>query len=126
MSRGLGWVQQAYLRVIREYEASGDEERLWQWPTTFNIAATVYQIKPDADGNRWVNDAQHVAVKRALKNLQRKGCIIGLRDTHHIRGPGDWRIELAHIWMTETGLRRWQQRTAPSCAHCRAGTSPES
>ena len=44
MSRGMGWVQMACLWRIRKDEESGD------WPTTYDIAAYVYQIKPDADG----------------------------------------------------------------------------
>jgi len=47
------------------------------WPTTYTIAADIYQVKPDKDGNRWIADAQHGAVKRALEGLQRKGRITG-------------------------------------------------
>ncbi len=39
MSRGLGWVQHACLRVINEYEAAG------KTPTMFNIAAEVYKSR---------------------------------------------------------------------------------
>lgn len=117
MSRGLGWVQQACLRVIRKYE---DGKR---WPTTFNIAADIYQLKPDADGNRWVNAAQHVAVKRALESLQRQGRVIGFR-ADQARNPaaGDGRTELAHSWMTETGLLRWLRQRADAAGDAaRAG-----
>jgi hypothetical protein len=62
-------------------------------------------IKPDEDGDRIVSDAQHVAVKRALEGLQRKGLIIGFRDTHNRGEHSD--IELCHVWMTEEGLARW-------------------
>src|SRR5262249_49071524 len=101
MSRGLGWVQLACLHVIKRYEDKAE------WPTTYNIAAYVYQVKPDKHGNRWVNDAQHVAVKRALEGLQRQGRIIGFR-TQRARDPGrDGRTELCHHWMTEKGLAKW-------------------
>src|SRR5262249_18837820 len=48
--------------------------------TTFNIAAEIYQVKRGRDGNRMINDAQHVATKRALANLRRKGLVAGHRD----------------------------------------------
>jgi hypothetical protein len=106
MSRGLGWVQQTCLLVIREYEDDGE------LPTTYNIAATVYQVEPDKDGCRLVNDAQHVAVKRALEGLQRKGHIIGFRDVGRARIPGvDGRAELAHFWATEKGAQRFVDDT---------------
>jgi len=80
------------------------------WPTTYTIAADIYQVKPDKDGNRWIADAQHGAVKRALEGLQRKGRITGFRDLLQARTPGiDGHGELAHIWMTEAGLARWLQ-----------------
>jgi hypothetical protein len=96
VSRGLGWVQQACLRAIDEHESL----------MTYDIAAEVYEIKPDKDGWRWVNAAQHVAVKRALEGLQRQGRIIGFR-THRFCAPNDDRIELSHHWMTEKGLAKW-------------------
>jgi hypothetical protein len=85
MSRGPGWVQVACLRCIQKYEERGES------PTTFNIAAEVYQVKPDKDGNRWISDVQHV--------------IIGFR-THQARDAahGDGRTELCHHWMTERVL----------------------
>jgi hypothetical protein len=38
MSRGFGWVQRACLRVIKNYEKTDKNK----WPTTFDIAAKVY------------------------------------------------------------------------------------
>ena len=67
MRRGMGWVQQACLRVIEKWERANE------WPTTYNIAGDVYQVKRDKNGNRWISHAQYVAVKRALEGLQRKG-----------------------------------------------------
>jgi hypothetical protein len=101
MSRGPGWVQMACLWRIRKYEEGDD------WPTTYDIAAAVYQVKPDADGDRWISDAQHVAVKRALEGLQRTGLIIGFR-AQRARVPGsDHRTELCHHWMTGKRLAEW-------------------
>jgi hypothetical protein len=74
MSRGLGRIERECLRVIEEYVAAGKR------PTTFNIAAEVYQIKRDRHGNRMVSDAQHVATRRALANLRRKGLVSGQQD----------------------------------------------
>ena len=112
MSRGLGQTQQACLKVIRRCEDSDDA---W-WPTTYNIAAEVYQIAPDADGNRWVSDAEHVATKRALESLQRKGLIIGFRAGQQRILGVDGRTELCHSWMTEKGLARWLKRERKSAA----------
>jgi hypothetical protein len=74
MSAGLGYIQRGCLRVIEEYEAAGKR------PTTFNIAADVYRVRPDRDGNRMVSDAQHVATKRALASLRKKGLVSGQQD----------------------------------------------
>ena len=102
MSRGLGWVQSACLYIIKRDEGK-------RGVTTYTIAADVYQVKPDKHGDRLISDAQHVAVKRALEGLQRKGMVIGFRDTYHRRGERSFSsdIELCHVWMTEKGLARW-------------------
>lgn len=68
MSRGLGRIERECLRII---EAAGKEL------TTFTIAAEVYRVKRDRNGNRWINDAQHVGTKRALASLRRKGLVTG-------------------------------------------------
>jgi hypothetical protein len=49
MTRGLGSVQRKCLQVIAEYAAAGKS------PPTFNIAANVYELKRDDDGDRWVS-----------------------------------------------------------------------
>lgn len=97
MSRGFGWVQRDCLRVIEQFERAGI------LPTTFNIVAEVYRVEPDEAGNRWVTDAQHVAVKRALGGLRRKGLIFGKR-TGRARSRADGRTELCHHWMTDPQL----------------------
>lgn len=71
MSRGLGRIERECLRVIENYEAAGKE------PTTFNIAAEVYRVRRDKQGNRMITNPQHVSVKRALAGLRRKGLITG-------------------------------------------------
>ena len=102
MSRGLGWVQSACLVIVKRHEGK-------RWPSTYTIAADVYQVKPDRNGDRLINDAQHVAVKRALEGLQRKGMVFGFRDTYHRRSERSFSsdIELCHVWLTEKGLARW-------------------
>jgi len=67
MAWRLGRIQRGCLRVIEEYEAAGKR------PTTFNIAAEVYQVRRDQCGNRMVSDAQHFSTERALALLSRKG-----------------------------------------------------
>jgi hypothetical protein len=39
------------------------------------IAAEIFQIEPNVNGDQRVNNAQLVAVKRALKGLRRKGIV---------------------------------------------------
>jgi hypothetical protein len=80
MSKGLGWTQRECLRVIESYELNGKE------PTTFNIAAAVYSVPRDRRGNRTITDAQHVATKRALAGLRRKGLVTGQQAIHVGRG----------------------------------------
>src|SRR5262245_28040077 len=93
MSRGLGRVQRRCLDAIRKYETQG------KCPTTFNITAEVYEVQRDEDGNRYVSDAQHVAVKRALRGLRRQGRVIGFH-TDRARCPelGDGRVERCLLW----------------------------
>ena len=71
MSKGLVWLQRECLRVIKAYDAAG------KLPTTFNIAAEIYQIKKDQLGNRWVSNAQHLATERALAALRKSGLVSG-------------------------------------------------
>ena len=104
MSRGLGQIQRACLKVIEEW----DHQKWPPWPTTFNIAADVYQVKPDADGNHFVSDAQHVATKRALEGLQRKGLICGIRTG--ISPNKDGKAERCLHWMTPAMGQRWREK----------------
>ena len=87
MSRGLGRIQRDCLRVI------ADGKRL----TTSTIAAEVYQVTPDKNGNRWINHAQHVATSRALANLRDKGLIKGKQEVE-VR-PDGRKI----LWLAKSG-----------------------
>jgi hypothetical protein len=69
MPKGLGRIQRGCLRVIEEYKVAGKR------PTTLDIAAEVYQVRPDR-----LSNAQHVATKRALASLRRKGLVSGQQD----------------------------------------------
>ena len=97
MSRGLGRIQRECLRVIESYEAAG------KIPTTINVAAKVYQIKPDRQGVRWINDAQYTATKRALAGLRRKGLVNGQQALGQFP---DGRMILARCSVTGRGAER--------------------
>jgi len=105
MSRGLGRIQRECLRVIEEYAQMGER------PTTFTIAAEVYNVRPDRHGDRWVNDAQHSATKRALIGLRRMGLVAGEQDTEVHDGqrmlakvrPGTSRAERCCFWTIVKG-----------------------
>ena len=63
------------------------------------------KVEPDEDGWRWASPAQHVATKRALAGLQRKGLVIGFRSNRIRAGDDSGRTtELCHIWITEKRL----------------------
>ena len=102
MSRGLGRVQNGCLVAIWEYERRGKS------PTTLDIVGKVYGISPDADGSYWVTDAQHVAVKRALAGLQRKGQVIGLRRWKPHANQGGQYLD----WMSAQRAQQWVREKA--------------
>ena len=108
MTKGLGWVQPACLLAIEQY----DEDDM-PGPTTYQVAAAIYEVQPDKDGNRFISDAQHVATKRALEGLQRKGHVIGFR-AHRNRGDGG--TELCHSWMSERRMTEWLANTRKAAA----------
>jgi hypothetical protein len=97
VSRGFGRVQLGCLHAIRQHEANGNI-----LPTTYTIAASVYEVTPDTDGNRWVDDAQHVAVRRALEGLQRKGRVLGVYLNTRDR---------CHVWMSEKRAQQFVKDT---------------
>jgi hypothetical protein len=86
------------LDVINKYEAKGEP------PLTMEIAAEVFDIKFGANGDQLVNDAQHVAVKRALEGLRRKGLVVS-RTVNRLRGYG---LE----WSTPEYAREFARQTA--------------
>lgn len=102
MSKGLGRVQRECLRVIAECEAAGKR------PTTFNVACEVYHVPRDRNGDRLCSDAQHVATKRALAGLRRKGLVAGEQEVElsaHgersfvlAKSPTDGRAERCCFW----------------------------
>jgi hypothetical protein len=70
MSRGLGWLQRTVLQILEAQDRRMD---------TFEITATTYSVEQDADGNRrWGTDAQHTAVRRALRRLAKQGKAVKL------------------------------------------------
>ncbi len=103
MSKGLGRTQRECMHSI---------ERHPEGATTFTIAADVYNVKLDRDGNRMISDAQHVATARALRGLQRIGLIVGrqdmrfrqrLRDGSYDPNPSA-RAERCCIWVKAAAL----------------------
>jgi hypothetical protein len=83
------------LSAISRYEREG------KMPTTYDIAGDVYHLTLDDA----ITDAQHVAVKRALEGLQRKGQVIGFC-TRSRRGD-DGREERCHHWMLLKGAQAY-------------------
>ena len=92
MAWRLGRIQRGCLRVIEEYEAAGKR------PTTFNIAAEVYQVRRDQCGNRMVSDAQHFSTERALALLSRKGLVTGRQHFELVRSILNGRTERCFLW----------------------------
>jgi hypothetical protein len=70
MSRGPGRVQNGCLSAIAICERKGGKGEL---PTTYDIVAHVYRLTRDEDGNYWITDAQHVAVKRRSPTCSARG-----------------------------------------------------
>jgi hypothetical protein len=73
MSRGLGRIEREILAALTTKNAAYDAIH----------ACEVYKLKRDADGNRWCNDAQHAAVRRALRSLYRRGLVERLYPGHY-------------------------------------------
>jgi hypothetical protein len=81
MSRGLGRIERACLHELGFYYEAEHRHGPWrekqppEWllarATTLTLVCKVYKIEPDENGSRWYTDAQHSAVKRALRGLRR-------------------------------------------------------
>jgi hypothetical protein len=75
MSRGLGKLQRDLLAILEENDKSID---------TITLTALAYQDNPEAVVYEdRVTDAQHAAVRRALRNLHKRGLVVDL--TRHTR-----------------------------------------
>ena len=83
MSRGLGRIERAVLAALAQCESNN----------ALSLTCDVYNVERDADGNRWCNDAQHAAVRRALRKLLRVRLIEGQRAGWHDKRARYW---LAH------------------------------
>jgi len=101
MSRGDGKIMRDLLVVLNAEDRFID---------TFELARRVYQVQPDEEGMHWMNDAQLVAVRRALNRLAAQGKIVKRRGYHNGR---------AH-WANERFAKAEMQRIADWDADFRA------
>ena len=95
MSCGLGRIERACIEAIHHREEACESP-----PTTFTVACDADGVQPDDGGNRLCSAAQHVAVKRALAGLRRKGLVTSLRDTTRARSIYDGRAQTCCLWMS--------------------------
>jgi hypothetical protein len=125
MSRGLGRIQRECLRVIETWEPIFEEPRSGTYrpwshphPTTYEIAAEVYRIEPDERGGRVISESQHIATKRALATLRRKGLIEG-RQEQVARSWSDGRCQRCCFWSMAGQWRmdRARIKRAPATGH---------
>lgn len=77
MSRGPGNIQRRLLSLI---ESQGDTLH-----STYDLAAGAYDVRPNADGQRLLTEAQVSSVRRALTSLAKQGKITGRRGWHDRR-----------------------------------------
>jgi hypothetical protein len=98
VSRGFGRVQRRCLEAVETYTSHGEDA------PTFTIAADVFSVQRDPDGNRLITNAQYAAVKRALAGLQRKGLVVGQRHPERSMKDADGRpngkCERSKFWTT--------------------------
>jgi hypothetical protein len=83
MSRGLGKLQRDLLETLEQSDKSID---------TITLAAIAYQVEPDAPtimDRDLVTDAHHAAVRRALRNLHKRGLVVDLM-RHDSNGRRQW------------------------------------
>jgi hypothetical protein len=80
MSRGLGKLQRDLLATLEENNKQID---------TLTLAAPAYDVQPDANGICRINNAHHAAVRRALRNLHKRGLLMDL-GRHHSDGRRSW------------------------------------
>jgi hypothetical protein len=85
MSSGPGRVQRHALEIL-----SREPGKMWN---AFDIAAEVYEIGEDRDGEWIIPDAPAVAVRRALLDLRKQGkAECSNRATTTVAVTGGWRV----------------------------------
>jgi len=94
MSRGMGDVQRRLLAIFDH--AKND------LVDTFELTASVYELKPDATGFVSVSEAELSSVRRALILLAKQGWVCGLRGFHN--GRQCWGLPHALVLMERRGL----------------------
>ena len=107
MSRGPGNIQRRLLALI---ESDADVLH-----STYDLAADVYDVQPNAHDKRLLTEAQVSSVRRALSELAKQGKISGRRGWHDRRQrwatPAAWakydedqeawgRAQHRHHWVT--------------------------
>lgn len=94
MSRGHGRIQRDLLAVLESQNRVFD---------AFLLAAEVYDIEPDDDGQALVSDAMLVSVRRALVKLAAEGKIIKLirlkRSEPRFASRTYWANERFGVWL---------------------------
>ena len=96
MSRGLGKLQRDLLETLEQSDKSID---------TISLAAIAYQAEPAAAMDRdLVTDAHHAAVRRALRNLHKRGLVVDL-----MRHTSDGRRHWASLKVGLPVLLRYRQ-----------------
>jgi len=64
MSRGLGWIERRILALLKD-NADGRN--------AISLAIDLYDVRPDENGDYWVDESQSTAVRRALTRLRDRG-----------------------------------------------------
>jgi len=103
MPTGLGWLQRECLRVIELYEADG------KTPTTRDIAAIVYRVKRDREGQPLISKAEYFLIRHALTALRSRQLVKGKQEIAVTksgsrifakRGPDGFGPERCCFWST--------------------------
>ncbi|MBR1237732.1 hypothetical protein [Bradyrhizobium sp. AUGA SZCCT0182] len=119
MSRGLGRIQREVLALIAARRIRDKECDL----DTYQLTRLVYDVKPDENDFHRLTDAQVVAVRRALRGLERAGMVARLYRTSQNREV--WATaERAAQHEREMGVRRarWGKCSLPGAAAAEENT----
>jgi hypothetical protein len=103
MSRGLGPLQERLLEAL----ADG---RLYR---ALDLAVTVYDIQPSADGLRYVSEVQSVAVRRALNGLMKRKRVCWTR-RGDVTAAKLWGLDKDGTATPPLSLRQWSKAFGPS------------